>query len=369
MRAMRRRALLALAVTAALPAAGCGERLEPADALARTDRPTAAAAEVRRVAAFRETRPVPNDGDAADDPAIWIDMDDPAQSTIIGTDKLGGLGVYDLHGRQLQFLAGGRPNNVDLRDGFRLAGRSVTVVAAEERDRDEILLFRVDPDTRRLRPVAERRIRVGMEVYGSCMYRSAESGRFYVFVGSQTGRTRQFRLVARRGGRVGAIAVRTFDVGGRAEGCVADDATGDLYVAEETRGIWRYRAEPGAGRRRTLVDRTGGRGHLTPDVEGLALADAGSGGRYLLASNQGRNSYTVYRRGAADEYVTTFRIVAGPGIDGVRDTDGIDATTRPLGADFPTGLFVAQDGSNPGGNQNFKLVRWDLAALARAAGR
>lgn len=114
------------------------------------------------------------------------------------------------------------------------------------------------------------------------MYRSAVSGRFYVFVRSHDGRIRQFRLFPGRGNRVDATPVRTFDVGGRTEGCVADDATGELYIGEEKRGIWRY----GAGRQRTSIDRTGRRGHLTADVEGLALADLSRGSRYLIASDQ-----------------------------------------------------------------------------------
>ena len=322
---------------------------------------------VTELRAFRETRPVPHGGDAADDPALWIDRDRPARSTIIGTDKLGGLGVYDLHGRQLQYLAGGRPNNVDVRHGFRLGGRTVALVAAEDRERDRILLLRVDPATRRLRAIPGR-TGTGMDVYGSCMYRSASSGGFYVIVSSEHGRVRQFRLLSRSDGSVDARPVREFDVGGRTEGCVADDATGELYIGEEKRGIWRYGAEPGAAGEGTLIDRTGRNGHLTADVEGLALVDPGGGERYLIASSQGDNSYTVYRRGEVDRYVTTFRIVSGARADGVRDTDGIEATALPLGREFPAGVLVAQDGRNGGGNQNFKLVRWDLAALLAAAG-
>ena len=59
------------------------------------------------VTATVETEPVPHSGDSADDPAIWIHPTDPAQSMIIGTDKHGGLAVYDLAGAQLQYLADG----------------------------------------------------------------------------------------------------------------------------------------------------------------------------------------------------------------------------------------------------------------------
>ena len=62
---------------------------------------------ITEVSATVETEPVPHSGDAADDPAIWIHPSQPSLSTIIGTDKLGGLAVYDLAGHQIQFLADG----------------------------------------------------------------------------------------------------------------------------------------------------------------------------------------------------------------------------------------------------------------------
>lgn len=42
------------------------------------------------VTATVETDPVPHDGDAADDPAIWVHPTDPGRSVILGTDKRGG---------------------------------------------------------------------------------------------------------------------------------------------------------------------------------------------------------------------------------------------------------------------------------------
>jgi 3-phytase len=44
-------------------------------------------------------------------------------------------------------------------------------------------------------------------------------------------------------------------------------------------------------------------------------------------------------------------------VDGAEGTDGIEVTTASLGTRFPSGLFVAQDGHNDSGRQNFKLVR------------
>ena len=73
-------------------------------------------------AAKVQTEPVPSEGDAADDPAIWIHPADPARSLVLGTDKKGGLHAYSLDGRRRQLVSpGSRPNNVDVLYGFRLA--------------------------------------------------------------------------------------------------------------------------------------------------------------------------------------------------------------------------------------------------------
>ena len=64
--------------------------------------PTAVHDDVTRVAATIETAPMPHAGDAANNPAIWVNLADPAQSTIIGTDKQGGLAVYGLDGKQIR---------------------------------------------------------------------------------------------------------------------------------------------------------------------------------------------------------------------------------------------------------------------------
>ena len=320
------------------------------------------------VSATVETEPVPHAEDAADDPAVWIHPTDPSRSTVIGTDKKGGLGVYALDGRQLQYRPDGELNNVDLRDGFPLGGRSVTLVAAGNRTDNGIAVYRVDRSTRTLRPVRHAAIRPGLTTYGSCMYRSRVDGRFYYFVTGDSGAVEQWRLAGNRRSEVSARRVRRFEVGSAAEGSVADDELGHLYVAEETKGIWRYGAEPAAGARRALVDSAGPGGHLVADVEGVALAPGAGATGYLLASSQGNSSFSIYRRGRRNDHVASFHVGAGRSVDAVEDTDGIDVTTAPLGSTFPRGVFVAQDGDNRGGNQNFKLVPWQaIRALADSA--
>ena len=73
--------------------------------------------------------------------------------------------------------------------------------------------------------------------------------------------------------------------------------------------------------------------------------------------------YAIYWR-SNNAYVGSFAIGAGNRIDAVSDTDGIDATSASLGPAFPQGVFMAQDGKNDGGNQNFKLVPWQVIPIS-----
>ncbi|MEE4217351.1 MAG: phytase, partial [Xanthomonadales bacterium] len=210
--------------------------------------------------------------------------------------------------------------------------------------------------------------------YGLCLYHSALDGRFHVFVNdSIDGRTLQFALQDDGEGGIAHERLRDIPVGAQAEGCVADDETGALFVAEEEHGIWKYGAEADGGNARSLVD-SFENGRLIPDVEGLALwktsdnaaVDNASNaaqtphGGYLVASNQGRDSYLLYDRQAPHAFVGEFFIVAGNGIDGASETDGLEVTSAHLGPNYPAGLLVVQDGRNlgPRERQNFKLVSW-----------
>jgi 3-phytase len=314
------------------------------------------------ITAHIETAAVPHGGDAADDVAVWIHPTSPSRSTIIATDKDGGLAVYDLTGKELHYYPGTKPNNVDLRYNFPLAGKHVTLVATSDRSDETIRVYTVDPTTRELHDVTARRIKTGSDVYGLCMYRSARTDQYSVFATDRDGtRLQQWELFD-RGGRVDARKVRTVTIGTKSEGCVADDELGFLYVSEEEVGLWRYGAEPTAGEARTQIDTTKrGSGHLTKDVEGVTIYHTSGGAGYLIVSSQGSNDYAVYERGGENRYLTRFSIASGA-IDAVTDTDGIEVTSFNLGGPFAEGLFVAQDGDNDSGNQNFKLVPWGVIA-------
>ena len=316
-----------------------------------------------------ETQPVGHAGDAADDPAIWANPENPPASLVVGTDKKGGLHVYDMQGRSRQFVADGKMNNVDLRSGFRLGGRDVVLVTASDRTRKSIAIYVLDTTAGKLANVADDVQPTGLsDPYGLCMYRSRRTGRSYVFISDPDGLVRQWELVPARSGKVRAKKVRDIRFGSQTEGCVADDENGILYVAEEDVGLWRVGAEPSASATPSSVDKVATNPKLKDDLEGVGLYDLGGGRGYLVVSSQGNNSYAVYRREGDNAYIGSFSVVADPerGIDGISETDGLDVSSANLGPGFEAGAMVAQDGRNvlPVENQNFKFVPWFAMAGA-----
>jgi 3-phytase len=316
-----------------------------------------------------ETEPVLSSGDAADDPAIWPHPTDPSKSVVIGNDKGGALEVYDLDGRRLQRIQEGFFGNVDLRTGVTIGGRTRDVIAVY---RSGLRLYTIDPDTRRLANITDSStgslpVPTGGE--GLCLFRSGTSGDTFAYAISRAGAVSQYRLTdVDADGLVDASRVRLWQMGSEAEGCVADDSGGRLYISEEDVAIWRYGAEPTDGTTaadRLPVDRvTSAGGGLAPDIEGLALVETAVGAGYLIASAQAgsdsTNYYSVYDRAGSNQFIRRFAVVNGPVTDRCGRTDGIAAYAGDLGPAFPRGVFICQDNTNttPGtaGNQNFKLV-------------
>jgi 3-phytase len=307
-----------------------------------------------------ETQPVATIDDAADDPAIWRNPANPADSLIIGTDKRAGIHVYDLGGRQVSFTPSPRLNNVDLRD---VGGDLGVLVAASDRQdmaSAKMALFRLDTAARKLLPLGSVAVGIG-EAYGMCLWQRASDKALFGFIVMKDGRIDQVVIDISGATPTGKI-VRSMKLGTQSEGCVADDRNGILYVAEEDVGLWKFDAEPAGSSTATAITKADGT-ELTIDVEGLALATSGKDGGYLLVSSQGDNAYALYRLPDLG-YAGRFR-VSGGAIDGTQETDGIEVMLGDFGPKFPNGLFVAQDGDNAPDTQNFKLTSWAdvLAAL------
>ncbi|RYY46410.1 MAG: phytase [Sphingomonadales bacterium] len=316
-----------------------------------------------------ETAPVETGGDAADDPAIWLDAKDPSRSVIIATQKQSGLYVYDLSGKELQFVPDGRMNNVDLRDGFKLGGKDVVLVTSSNRTKRSISIYTLDPETRRLTDVADGIQATGFDdPYGLCMYRSARTKKHYVFVNQGDGAMRQWELIATPAGKVRVKLVRELPFATQVEGCVADDETGMLYVGEEDVGVWRQGAEPKGGQARSMLAAVKDNPALKDDMEGIGIYKLDAKTGYLVVSSQGNDSYAVFRREGDNAYVGSFQVGANAaeGIDGISETDGLEVLSGSAGGIYGEGLMVAQDGRNvsPPEYQNFKLVPWSRIADA-----
>ncbi|TWI03074.1 3-phytase [Luteimonas cucumeris] len=322
---------------------------------------------VPTVTALVETTPARSYGDAADDPAIWANPADPAGSLVVATDKKAGIYLYDMQGRVVQFLADGKMNNVDLREGFDLDGEKIVLVTASNRTDDSIAIYKLDTVQRKLVAIADGVQPTGMgDPYGLCMYRNADSGRSFVFVNGDDTRMRQWELVDAGNGRVRAEPVRDLTFDSQTEGCVADDASATLYVNEEDIAMWRLSAEPDGGDARTAVQRVDANSAIRDDLEGVGIYDLGDGRGYIVVSSQGNDTYAVYRREGRQEYLGSFAVVADAlrGIDGISETDGLEVTSRNLGPGFEHGAMIAQDGRNvmPVENQNYKYVPWSVIA-------
>ena len=313
------------------------------------------------VTARAETPPVGTAReDAADDPAIWRNPANPSASLIVGTDKKGGLYVYDLKGAQKSFLAAPGLNNVDLID---ISGGRVLVIASDRSDLTTVNLFMalLDTATGTLTPAGKIAVGPG-EGYGICMVKPAGQAGIIAFSAPKSGTIYKTVITEVAGGFTGTTTTLA-QVPTQTEGCIADPRTGTLFIGEEDAGIWAINMTTGAKRMVAAIDNK----LLVADVEGLAIAPEGADGGYLVASSQGDNAYAVFRLPDVSP-VGRFRIAQGA-FGSVEETDGIELDNRDFGPDFPKGIFIAQDGVNAPSAQNFKYVRWDEVLAALGADR
>lgn len=327
--------------------------------------PRAVLAAAAAVLPIAETTPVGSRGDAADDPAIWFNPEDPEGTLIVGTDKQSGLGVYNLDGELLNFYAVGQINNVDLRT-VTVNGVDRVIVAATNRVDQTLVVMELSPDGTLIDILAGPIAVAGGEAYGFCLYK-APDGSLHGYANTTAAVISHIPFAFGADGRVSGTTTQTWQLETQTEGCVVDDTTGELFVGEETRGIWRFdltAADPSAG---TLVFEATDTGPLVADVEGLALWDY-DGKRYLVASSQGSDRYIIIDR-ADWSFAGAFRIIAdrSEGIDGATETDGLEIVFTPLDdEDFALGIMVAQDGLNDDEPQNFKIVT--LVSVVEALG-
>ncbi|ABI78101.1 3-phytase [Hyphomonas neptunium ATCC 15444] len=305
------------------------------------------------VMASVETTPAGAQGDAADDPAVWLHPADPEKSLILGTNKQVGLVVYALDGSEVQNLPIGLVNNIDVRQS---ADRSYDVAIASNDQVNAISVFMIDRQTAAVSHTGD--IPTGMiEPYGICQGR--ENGRDLAGVTYKDGTLQIWEMSAAPEGVAGDL-LKTVKLETQLEGCVFDEANGLMFVGEENRGLWTvaYREDAPTP---ALIDTIDGPNGLVADVEGVSIWKGANGAGWVVASAQEDDRFVVYERQAPHAPRGSFSIIANEtvGIDEVSHTDGIDVFSGALPG-FPRGVLVVQDDGNPrsGQDQNFKIVNW-----------
>ena len=332
------------------------------------------------VASFRTTAALPRD---PDDPAIWINRADPAQSLIFATMKVarpdGALAVFGLDGSLRQLIPGpDRPNNVDVEYGLPLDGRPTDIVVLTERLGRRLRVYAITNSGKTVRDVSSGDLPILTRApddqgapMGIGLYRRPKDGAIFAIVAPKAGPADrylwQYRLEDDGIGHVKASFVRRFGAFSgtkEIEAVAVDDELGYVYYADELSGIHKWYADPdapGADRELALFGTSG----YERDREGIGIYTMPGGRGYIVVVDQipGGSIFHFYRRegepGRPHDHSRELATVNG----GADDTDGIDVTSAPLGPDFPDGLLVAMNSSS----RNFLLYRWrDLARVLSA---
>ncbi|SDL92612.1 3-phytase [Catalinimonas alkaloidigena] len=311
-----------------------------------------------------------------DDPAIWVNQADPAQSLVLGTDKNvdGALYVYDLNGKILQdrVVRGlQRPNNVDLEYGLMLGGKPTDIAVVTERLTHKLRIFRL-PD---MQPVDGGGVEMFVDeagegyrdLMGIGLYKQPQTGEVYAIVGRKTGPTDgtylwQYRLYDDGTGRVAAELVRKFGTfSGRKEieSIAVDDALGYVYFSDETVGVRQYHADPTKGNEELARFATEG---FAEDHEGISIYPTSDSTGYILVSDQQANQFQVFTREGTPGHPYEHRLVKVIPVS-TNESDGSEVTAVPLNAQFQHGLFVAMSD-----DRTFQFYRWeDLMSFDTAA--
>jgi len=302
--------------------------------------------------------------DAADDPAIWYNQNNPGESIVFGTDKKGGIYAYDLHGYELDYYPVGKINNIDIRQNIPLAGSRIDVIGGSNRTDNSLVLYQID-SAGKLEGLLSESLYLDTleinEVYGFCLYKNQEDSLFAIING-KNGRIHSY-ILKRSADSVWLEQRNHWETGTQPEGMVADDHYGLLYVGEEERGIWSIDLKHKNSQENIRLIHDSGKEnnpYIEYDIEGLAIYDAGDGDGFLLASVQGSFSYAMFNRKGENQYIGSFVIGGDQLVDDAEETDGLEVFSSPMGRDFPAGILVVQDGFNYDNgdlkSQNFKYV-------------
>jgi 3-phytase len=301
-----------------------------------------------------------------DDPAIWYNAANPAQSLIIGTDKNadGSLYVFDLDGKIIanKVVKGlKRPNNVDIAYGLVLNGQKTDIAVTTERMSHKLRIYAL-PD---MKPVDNGGLNMftgenGFEyrdLMGIAMY-TAKDGKIYAVVGRKNGPKDggylwQYLLSDNGSGSVKASLVRKFGTySGKKEieAIAVDNELGYIYYSDEQVGVRQYYADPTKGGQQLALFATKG---FEADHEGISIYKSTDTTGYILVSDQGANRFHIFTREGTPGNPFEHRELKVVPV-AAQQSDGSDVLNKPLNARFKHGLFVAMSD-----DKTFHFYRWE----------
>ncbi|MGH1366630.1 MAG: phytase [Calditrichia bacterium] len=319
------------------------------------------------------TDSVPSD---SDDPAVWINHDNPANSLILGTDKgdsdvgiAGGLYVFNLKGevqsdkciRNLE-----RPNNVDVEYGFNLNGTLVDIAVVTLRGADKIRIFRL-PEMEPLDnggiPVFATEAPEQRKPMGISMYKRPSDGAVFAVLSRKNGPPGrylwQYLLNAESDNSISIKKVREFGDysggDGEVEAIVVDDKPGYIYYSDELKGVRKYHADPAhpdASKELALFATS----DFASDREGLSIYELNDEAGYILVSDQQANKFRIFPREGTADNPHEHKLLKVVDVM-TQESDGSETISLPLGPDFPNGLFIAMSET-----KNFYIYSWETIA-------
>ena len=363
-----------------------------------------------------ETNPIPAGIETSDDPAIFYNSKNPEKSLILGVSKnkikyggKAGLGVYNLEGKELNYIVHDRLNNVDLRQNVLLNNKYYNLAIGSNRDKKAISLFSIISYPPYIELIDDLKLNVKgkklrEEPYGICSYHN--EGEFHAFLPMKNGKIYQF-LIINNDNKFSAEFVDVIDFRKHVsrkvdeliidttvkdvvyetrldknelieelndalkdrfqlEGCVADDENKKLYFGVEQLGVVSYDITKKkmkllfqVKKSKSSPDATvflNGEPRYTNDIEGLSLIDINNE-KHILVSVQGISEYAVLEANSGT-YKGSFKLKMKN--DEITETDGLDILQMPLGSSMPHGLLVVhdhhnldQDGNIENGNYKF----------------
>lgn len=305
----------------------------------------------------------------SDDPAIWINPQNPAESLVLGTDKDedGALYVFDLQGKIIENkVVHGlkRPNNVDIEYGLMLNGKSTDIAVVTERMTRKIRVYSL-PD---MRPLDNGGLEMFVgeqgaefrDLMGITLYKRPTDKAVFAIVGRKNGPADgylwQYLLEDDGKGAVKATFIRKFGKYSQKkeiESIAADDALGYIYYSDETFGVRKYYADPQKGNQELAVLATSG---VKNDHEGISIYALNDSTGYILLSDQQANQFHVFPREGAKNNPHKHDLLKVIKVS-TSESDGSEVCSTPLNSVFKHGLFVAMSD-----NKTFQFYRWeDLA--------